>query len=422
LRPTIRSMKRVTAAAIVASALLLLAPSTAMAATTGTSPHWFTGKINLDRFSGSETTYYLMQRLSNFFNQTSIFGCTLQSADRRTCTTADTADTDTKDNWDRNEVTQGAGIGSGGGIGQLCGTIGTGGLLVDAARSSRPKGGSDCADSVFVPLAKDALIGVDWRGNTPASGATVGNPAAGWRPGNPVNGPYTGNPVTDISNVGGTSSIAYRIYCDTNPATAITDWGQLTDPAQPVGSGAPIGVPIIVWGIQTSSGTYSVWNTYVGCDMNTKASAAHIIQENNGPQVLRVAASEHSGDAVATEQEVEQSLYMSSFGVFASNPYVRGGGLATTINGTAVTAAKISLNQVATVRTLYNVYRTSTLRASIAGFLNWIDTSDATEHGVDATTGVNYATEITNAITTTFGFVRVTSPLIPSGDIADTAS
>jgi len=397
--------------------------SPALAATTGTAPHWFTGKINQDRFAGSETTYYVMTKLSSLFNQTSIFGCTLQAADLRTCNPAgDGPDTDTLDNWDRNEVTQGAGIGSSGGIGQLCATKPTGGLPVDAARSSRPfDSNKDCSDTVFKQLAKDALVGLTFPNETPPAGSTVGDVSAGWRTGDPVGGPYTGLPFTNLDNIGGTTSLAYRIYCDPNSATRISDWGQLTEAGQPVGSGAPIGVPIIVWGVQTSSGTKSVWDSYVGCDMNRNATAAHVIQENNGPQVRNVLAAENGGaGTVATVQAIGASLYMQSFGYYQSNAYSRGGGIATKINGVGVTGAKItSASPPVTVRTLYNVYRKSTLRASTAGFLNWIHVNDSTQHGVDLTNGKNYQAEIDNVIGTQYGFPRVYDTLIPAADIAD---
>src|SRR5690242_16259434 len=104
-------------AALVALTMVFALQATpASAATTGTSPHFFTGKINFDREVGSETTYYLMTKIANLFNQSNIFGCTLTSSTLTTCNTSgDTADTDILDNYDRNEVTEGTGFGSGNG-------------------------------------------------------------------------------------------------------------------------------------------------------------------------------------------------------------------------------------------------------------------------------------------------------------------
>jgi ABC-type phosphate transport system substrate-binding protein len=413
--------------------------SPAAAATTGTSPHWFTGKVNLDRQVGSETTYYLMSKISSLFNQSNIFGCTLSSSTLTTCNTSgDTADTDTLDNYDRNEVTQGLGFGSGNGIGQLCGTKPNGPptLPVDLARSSRALTASEvtaCPDAVQTPIAKDGLVGIDFQNEAAnLTGAAFGPVAKGWRTGNPIAGPYTGNAVTNIDNTspapdGQSESIAYRIWCAPNSdPQKINDWGQLTDPAHPIGGGTPIGVPIIVWGVQTGSGTYGVWNNFVGCaDSNANSTAAHVIQENNVPQIRRVALSDQGNNQLLANQEVAQSIYMSSYGVYASTPYARGGANITQIDGLDAgldTIADGCSPCLASVRTLYNIYRTGTLRASVAGFLNWVNSADTTQHGLDAVTGKNYVTEITNAITTQFGFFRKVAPLIPAGDIASLTS
>jgi hypothetical protein len=296
-------------------------------------------------------------------------------------------------------------------------------LPVDFARSSRPfDSNKDCADTVFKPLAKDALVGMYFPNETPPSGATIGPVSQGWRPGDPLAGPYTGRAFTDLNN---TTDIVNRIWCKKD-TTQITDWGQLTDLAQPVGAGASIGAPIKIWGVQTSSGTYSVWNTFVNCsDSNTNVPQAHIIQENNVPQIRNVTATEFPTDPVAQYNQINQSLYFMSYGVNQSTPFAAGNAVATSINGVGVTSSKIAQNAVATVRTLYNVYRTSTLRASTAGFLNWIHNNDPgthPNHGTDLTNGKNYFTEIGNTVGTQFGFVQVFDAAIPTADIHDTTT
>jgi hypothetical protein len=66
-------------------------------------------------------------------------------------------------------------------------------------------------------------------------------------------------------------------------------------------------------------------------------------------------------------------------------------------------------NTYPTARSLYNIYRTSTVRASTADFLNWIcDSNNVFQKGVDLSTGKNYDQEITTAIQTTYGFIRLT--------------
>jgi hypothetical protein len=66
-------------------------------------------------------------------------------------------------------------------------------------------------------------------------------------------------------------------------------------------------------------------------------------------------------------------------------------------------------NAYPTAFTLSNIYRTDTVRASTAGFLNWIcDSNSAFSKGQDNSTGKNYDTELTTLIDGTFGFVRLT--------------
>jgi ABC-type phosphate transport system substrate-binding protein len=425
----------IVAGAITLSMAMVMSPN-AMAATTGTGPHWFTGKIQQVRSAGSETTYYLMQKIGNLYNQTSIFGCTLSATDRRTCNTSgDTKDTDILDDYDRTEVMNGAGVGSGGGIDMLCGGP-AGNLPVDFARSSRAVKTSDTcnADLVSKPLAKDAIVGLNFPFETPPTGATIGPVAQGWRTGDPLGGPYSGKPVTNLDN---TTTVVNRIWCKTD-STRITDWGQLTDPAHvttdtnginhPDGNGAPIGAPINIWGVQTSSGTKGGWDAFTGCDSNvnvpqsTTGGINHVIQENNVPQIRNVTNLETT-DPVARYNQINQSLYFMSFGVFQSTPYAASNASAMQVNGVDATSLVISSGGIATVRTLYNIYRKSTLRASTAGFLNWIHMQDSntapTNHGTDAVTGKFYNKEITTAINTTFGFVQLFDTAIPDADVFD---
>src|SRR5438309_1800964 len=177
-----RTIKRLlgTGAITAATAVLALgqpAGANSFTPTFGTSPHWFTGQVNQLRETGSETTYYAMSRLTDLFNQSSLFGCSLQSANFKTCdTTVDGDQTDVSDNYDRNEITQGEGIGSGGGIGQLCGTKPTP-YAVDLARASRALDptADACADGKNAQFGKDALVGFDFQLETPIGpGATGG--------------------------------------------------------------------------------------------------------------------------------------------------------------------------------------------------------------------------------------------------------
>ena len=229
---------------------------------------------------------------------------------------------------------------------------------------------------------------------------------------------------------------------------AINDWGQITDPAHVISGtvttlGASIGAPIYIPAINTGSGTYSTWQSYVGCDPNTKNKDGHIVQENDGPQIAdvagigtpgSVAASDNPTNNIAAANQVAESLYYISYGVsqwkpytyttnadveVAGSPQVQSGltGLELTINGTSATP----LNEkqapfIATHRQLFFVVRNDAIRGSVAGFINWVcDTNPAT-HGTDLTNGKNYAADITAQIGTVFVFPQV--PCLLSGGVS----
>jgi hypothetical protein len=443
----VRFVKRlVMAGAITTSVALLLGTGVGQAATLGQYPQFFTPGVNQFRTTGSETTYYVMNAVGNLYSQSSIYGCTLSSTDFRTCvTTADGSATDTLDDYSRNEFINGEGIGTGKGIGQLCGNNGTGGLTVDFARGSRAPGASDnCPSAVGLEFARDSVVGVvfPFHNKTAVtctgtcSASQVGPVAAGWRPGDPLGGPYSGVAVTNIDNTaqvpGSGHSLAFEIYCDTTTSFKISDWGQLNDktddPANPghskgsEGIGSPIGAPIYIPAVNTGSGTYSVWKSYVGCDPNTKNTDAQIVQENDAPQLSDIATHDNPSDNIAAANQVAESLYYISYGVSQWRPYTySSGGISgkqTKINGLSASPALELSKTIATFRGLYNIYKSGSLRASVAGFLNYLCDTDPSKanHGVDLTTGKNYSDELTNTISTQFVFPRVPCAVDGSGN------
>src|SRR5208283_2071063 len=67
-------------------------------------------------------------------------------------------------------------------------------------------------------------------------------------------------------------------------------------------------------------------------------------------------------------------------------------------------------------RTLFNIYRTDTVRASTAGFLDWLcDSNSAIQKGTNHVSGGNFDTDLTNIINGTYGFSRLTdaTPELP---------
>jgi len=439
------------AGAVAVTAALLLGGGVAQAATLDQAPQFFTPGVNTFRATGSETTYYVMNAVGNLYSQTSIYGCTLNAADMRSCvTTADGSATDTLDDYSRNEFINGEGIGTGNGVKQLCGSVPTGGLPVDFARGSRAPSGSAEACGVGLNFAKDSVVGVDFPfHNKTAIACTtgtctasqIGPVASGWRPGDPLAGPYTGISVNNLDNTASTvlggASLAFEIYCDTTTSLKINDWGQLNDATidsatgktkGSEGLGTPIGVPIYIPAVNTGSGTYSVWKTYVGCDPNIKNPDAKIAQENDAPQLSDIAQADNPTDNIAAANQVAASLYYISYGVSQWRPYTftappaPGGttisGRLTKINNVSASPAVELSGGIASVRGLYNIYKSGSLRASVAGFLNWVCDTDPTKvnHGLDLTTGKNYSTELTNTISTQFVFPRVPCAVDGSGN------
>ena len=230
------------------------------------APHFYNGNVEGIRNTGSDTTFFMMQKIGDLFTGAGLYGCTLNSSagqtlynstDPASATTNEefysasgqnVATTDVNDNWDRTEVTEGVDdVGSGAGQNQLCAALSTP-LTVDFARSSKPASG--CATLVGTGYAKDGVAIVAYPVNPTTygtstssayqnvDGGVVGPVAEGWLPGDPNNGPYTGtsyNPqanaagLSNADNGGGVNSTAFRLWCATD-STRITDWGALDQP------------------------------------------------------------------------------------------------------------------------------------------------------------------------------------------------
>jgi hypothetical protein len=453
----------------------------ASALTTPTgSPHWNIGKPQSIRSAGSDTTFFLMQRLSDLYMQAGLYGCQLNGAavpNNSSCLAPPNdviQTTDTVDNYDRIEVMTGVGhIGSGAGQAQLCGTE-SAPLPTDFARSSKPPG-TACTDMVGLGFAKDGVPLVEFSGaegpgtatgaTSPWAGAVVGPVAAGWIPGdavtcdtaaggtstntrNTING-CSGVPFNDISNNdngGGANSTAFRLYCATG-GTRITDWGQLTNltGSTAVGSGTPINIPIQIAAVNSASGTVSTFNKFVDsgtglCGTDTNINKSSLVcagaqaLENNAAQFGDCAALDFTASDTtrSADQAAEMStmLYYMSLGVYGSNTHARtvvlsdgtkvaaiigvagspSGGTENTIVPSKAPGGSILVNTYPTARTLYNIYRTGSVRASTAGFLDWIcDSNNLYTKLIDLNTGLNYNSEITNSVQTTFGFIRLNS-------------
>ena len=181
---------------------------------TPVAPHFYNGNVEGIRDTGSDTTFFMMQRIGDLYTGAGLYGCVLNSSanqnlynstDPTSASTnfsffcasgANMSTTDVNDNWDRTEVTEGVdNVGSGAGQNQLCSAASTP-LAVDFARSSKPSTGA-CSTEVQTGYAKDGVPIVDYPVNpnvygtsttapySSINGGVIGDVARGWLPGDP---------------------------------------------------------------------------------------------------------------------------------------------------------------------------------------------------------------------------------------------
>jgi hypothetical protein len=525
-------------------------PADPQGGATPVAPHFYNGNVEGIRDTGSDTTFFMMQKIGDLYTGGGLYGCTLNgSAGQTLFNSSDPASatsnlsffcqagqnvstTDINDNWDRTEVTEGVdNVGSGAGQNQLCGSgVASSPLPVDFARSSKPEG-TACGTLSQTGYAKDGVPIIDYPLVNPdvqngvattapystINGGVIGPVSQGWLPGDSPSGTFTGTKFADVDNTGGATSLAYRMWCASD-STRVTDWGQLTNLGPNLlvtgvtttsgsnaisatstfpttvaagdaisgtgipsgttistvsgssatlsnsatasgtgnvrittastlaeGSGAPIGVPLRLMGVNTASGTEATFASFAesgvasgGCSANMNTNDAsdpnpvtktgsnaspHVALENNSDQINQFAAGDFPGDFASQAIEAATTLYIESNGVFNTDPFSAD----TTINGVSFSGAKLKENNVGvsaatelnntfpTARTLFNIYRTDTIRASTAGFLNWIcDGNTNFSKGEDNSTGLNFDTELGNNIGTVFGFPRLTDATPPA--------
>jgi hypothetical protein len=294
--------------------------------------------------------------------------------------------------------------------------------------------------------------------------------------------PCSGTPFTNITNTaisGGTgaTSVAYRLFCRHGPSATpntsqITDWGQLTNlsaannggTAEPVGDGAPIGVPIRITAINSGSGTVSAFynfaqsgigspavsadcgggsGTVSSSDVNVNAASGPDPEADQGPagtsfvqnpevsvesdanQIGDFANANWPSDPADEAVDIATSLYSMSYGVFGVNAHASVASIESgkipagdpgtftaqilQANGVAASDARERSNAYPMSRTLFNIYRTDTVRASTAGFLDWLcDSNSSIQKGTDQIGRSNYDNDLTNVINGQYGYSRLT--------------
>ena len=155
-----------------------------------------------------------------------------------------------------------------------------------------------------------------------------------------------------------------------------------------------------------------------------------IAVENNANQIGYFANANFPNDPADQAVDLATSLYFESYGVNQSNPNA---GQASLTPGTGTVPSGVPLSYTATLtnelgvtpsianertntyptaRTLFNIYNLTGIRASTAGFLNWIcDSQSSEQKEADLTTGVNFDNEITNVINNNFEYSRLNDSL-----------
>jgi hypothetical protein len=256
----------------------------------------------------------------------------------------------------------------------------------------------------------------------------------------------------------------------TTPNTSqITDWGQLTNlnaaggPYLP-GDGVPIGVPIRIIAINSGSGTVATFYSFAQSGIGTPAVAAdcgggsgtvssndvnvnaasgtdpeanqgpagtnfvqnsEVSLENDASQIGDFANSNWTGDSADEATDIATSLYSMSYGAYSTNPNaavtsIESGTIPAgapssftaklmTANGKSASIANERSNTYPMSRTLFNIYQSTTVKASVGGFLNWLcDSNSSIPKGTDHIDGGNFDTDLTNVINGQYGFSRNT--------------
>jgi len=221
------------------------------------------------------------------------------------------------------------------------------------------------------------------------------------------------------------------------------------------GDGTPIGVPIRIIGVNKGSGTVATFNAFAnsgvsggGCSaspFNSDAASGpnplsndgysgnlEIALENNASQVGDFAAADWPNDPQDQAVDIATSLYFMGYGYYNAIPNsgtivvepgtgtipagVPGAYVVslTNENGISPSIANERSNNYPTARTLFNIWNTAKIRASAAGFLNWIcDTNPISGgggsilKGKDQLYGGTFDQDITNTIQQ-YGFSRIT--------------
>ena len=147
--------------------------------------------------------------------------------------------------------------------------------------------------------------------------------------------------------------------------------------------------------------------------------------ESDANQIGDFANANWPSDPADEAVDIATSLYSMSYGVFGVNAHASVASIESgkipagdpgtftaqilQADGVVASDARERSNAYPMSRTLFNIYRTDTVRASTAGFLDWLcDSNSSIQKGTDQIDRSNYDNDLTNVINGQYGYSRLT--------------
>jgi hypothetical protein len=270
--------------------------------------------------------------------------------------------------------------GSTAGLYELCHQGSTGVPKLSFVRSSRAATTTDCTGLTSVEYATDGLAPVTFPG--PVTDA--------------INAYNTAHPTTPFFFTKQSLSELFATCVDPG-GNPLVHWNQLDY----LGPSFPTD-PIQFWSVSASYGIENTWAKYLGVPSPyTGAESCALAQ--NPSQIIPPS----NAAPIMNGSNPADAIYFYSIGLWS----VTGGqtSLLQPIGTTAAvqpTTTNIQNQTWPVIHGNYDIYPTSTTSTNLTHYIGpsgWI-CGDSTKHTFDPTTGVNYATEIQNTITSN-GFV-----------------
>ena len=310
------TMNKKSRRAVVAGALLALTTATPAFAATAPAPgtagvqvaanthRGIDGIVDHLHMGGSDTTYDVMTSLAAVYNGS--VGCVMANGGPATyCSGAATV---TSENHDHDVLSNEYPVGSGGGRAKLLGNLD---LDLVAGNDTDPNfriarsSGAPTESGLFgAAFAKDGIAVVGFFGNPTSPSTRVLSQ-------NNLKAIFAGTGPQAQTNVPGTGTCA-------------TDWSQLIDPTTGVAFAAQ---PIKPFGIQSSSGTYSFFKSYLGgddpdtCPGKTHGGGAAFFENNSAPID---GGTDTNGTVYATDASRANAIWWMSSAVAIADPASQG--------------------------------------------------------------------------------------------------